>query len=94
VDEGGAADGTEFYPSVKPGRWTEARPRTERVSRLVIAEVKQSRHTDHLGAIPALRAVHARAEALSKYCLGTILLVPVRANVFKPALRAVERLSV
>ena len=71
-----------------------AGPRTERVLRLVIAEVKQSRHADHQGAIPALRAQHAREEALSKYCLGTILLTPVRANVFKPALRAVERLSV
>jgi hypothetical protein len=66
---------------------------TVQVSRVVVAEVKQSRHANHVGAVCALRDLHARAEPVSKYCLGTSLLAPVRANVFKPALRAIERLS-
>lgn len=67
--------------------------RRERLWRVVIAEVKQPRYSDGVGTVRRLRAVHAREQALSKYCLGTILLTPARTNIFKPALRTVERLS-
>jgi len=67
--------------------------RAEHISRVVIAEVKQSRYVHHTVAVDALRGVHAREVKLSKYCLGTILMVPVRANIFKPVLSAIERLS-
>lgn len=61
---------------------------------VVIAEVKQARHRNHSGAIDVLRRVHAPEVALSKYCVATVLVAPVPANVFKPALRAVARLAV
>ena len=66
---------------------------TERVSRVVVAEVKRSRDDHRDGAAAELRALRAQTQVISKYCLATILLVPVRANVFKPAMRALERLS-
>ncbi len=66
---------------------------SEQLDRIVIAEVKQPRFVNHVGAVAALRSINAFEEALSKYCLGTILVAPVCANVFKPAMRAVERLS-
>ena len=65
--------------------------RVEEFARLVIAEVKQGRRAN-TGALAALQALQAREAACSKYCLGTVLLAPVPANVFKPALRAIERL--
>ena len=67
--------------------------RAEQLAGIVIAEVKQSRYVSHAGAAAAFRGLNVREEALSKYCLATILVAPVRANIFKPALRAVERLS-
>jgi hypothetical protein len=67
--------------------------RAEHISRVVIAEVKQSRYVHHTVAMDALRGIHAREAKLSKYCLGTILMAPVRANIFKPALKRIERLS-
>ena len=63
----------------------------ERLPELVIAEVKQARHVNAGPAVRALRRLHVREQALSKYCLATVRLAPVRANVFKPSLRAVER---
>ena len=66
----------------------------ETLGRVVIAEVKQSRYLNHAGAVAGFRHIHAREVALSKYCLATLLVAPVPANVFKPALRAIERLSV
>ncbi len=68
-------------------------PREERFSRVVIAEVKQAEYSNHLGAVAALRTLHAREAAFSKYCVGTILVAPVAGNIFKPTLKAVERLS-
>jgi hypothetical protein len=65
----------------------------ERLSGVVIAEIKQPRHSNSRGAVAILRALHAREQALSKYCLATALLAPVRTNVFRPVLRAVGRLS-
>ena len=67
--------------------------RAEQLARIVIAEVKQSCHVNHSGAVAAFRGLNVREEALSKYCLATILVAPVRANIFKPALKAIERLS-
>ena len=66
----------------------------ETLGRVVIAEVKQSHYLNHAGAVAGFRHIHAREVALSKYCLATLLVAPVPANVFKPALRAIERLSV
>jgi hypothetical protein len=60
---------------------------------VVIAEVKQARFVNHSGAIDAIRALHAREGALSKYCLATAMVSSVPDNVFKPALRAVARLA-
>jgi len=64
----------------------------EELPDLVIAEVKQERHAT-AGAVTALRAQRAREASVSKYCLGTVLLAAVPTNVFKPVLRAIERLS-
>jgi hypothetical protein len=66
---------------------------TRQVSRVVLAEVKQSQYANHDGAVRALRDLHAGAEPISKYCVGMAMLVPERANVFKPTLRAILRLS-
>lgn len=68
-------------------------PCEERFSRVVIAEVKQGKYSNHLGAVAALRSLHAREASFSKYCVGTVLVAPVAGNIFKPTLRAVERLS-
>lgn len=72
------------------GAGTGVRP----LGRVVIAEVKQSQYLNHAGAVAGFRHIHAREVALSKYCLATLLVAPVPANVFKPALRALERLGV
>lgn len=68
-------------------------PSVERFGPVVIAEVKQTRYRNHSGAVDAIRAVHARETALSKYCLATALVAAVPANVFTPALRAMARLA-
>lgn len=65
--------------------------RSEQLPKLVIAEVKQVRFANAGPVVHALRRLHIREETLSKYCLATVRLAPVRANAFKPALRAVER---
>jgi hypothetical protein len=67
--------------------------RRQRLPGVVIAEIKQPRHSNSHGAVAILRALHAREQALSKYCLATALLAPVRTNMFRPVLRAVGRLS-
>jgi len=68
-------------------------PHAQRLSRVVIVEVKQAEYSNHLGAVTALRRLHVREAAFSKYCVGTILVTPVAGNIFKPTLKAVERLS-
>jgi hypothetical protein len=68
-------------------------PREEHFPRVVIAEIKQAAYSNRLGAVPALRKHHAREVAFSKYCVGTILVAPVAGNIFKPTLKAMERLS-
>ena len=65
--------------------------RSERLPGLVVAEVKQARFANAGPVVHALRRLHIREETLSKYCLATVRLAPVRTNAFKPALRAVER---
>ena len=66
--------------------------RTEKLPHVVVAEVKQQRRAT-AGAVATLLAHQAQEASVSKYCLATALLAPVPANVFKPALRAIERLS-
>jgi len=67
--------------------------REERLSRIVIGEVKQARYSNHLGAVAAFRELHVREAAFSKYCVGTSLLTDVADNIFKPTLKAIERIS-
>jgi hypothetical protein len=67
--------------------------RTERLPGVMIAEIKQARYSNTDGAARAFRMQNVRERALSKYCLATARLVPVRVNAFKPAFRAVERRS-
>jgi hypothetical protein len=62
------------------------------VAGVVIVEIKQARYSSVHGAARALRALNVREQAVSKYCLATTRLTPVRMNTFKPAFRAVERL--
>jgi hypothetical protein len=76
------------------GLTVAAGPAVGALGRVVIAEVKQARCVNHVGAVEGFRRSHGREVALSKYCLATMLVAPVPANVFKPALRAIERLSV
>lgn len=66
--------------------------RVEELPNVVVAEVKQERHAA-AGAVTALLNRQAREASVSKYCLGTVLLASVPTNVFKPALRAIERVS-
>jgi hypothetical protein len=67
--------------------------RCQREADLVIVEIKQARYSNISGVFDALRRLHVREQPLSKYCLATVRLARVRANTFRPALRAVERLS-
>lgn len=60
---------------------------------VVIAEVKQGRYSHGSPAVATLRTLHVREQAISKYCLASVTLAGVRGNTFRPALRAVERLS-
>ena len=64
----------------------------ERLSGFVIAEVKQAPHLSTRGAVPAFRSLNLRERTLSKYCLATARLQPMRINTLMPAFRAVERL--
>ncbi len=65
----------------------------ERLSRVVIGEVKQAHYSNHQGAVAALRSLHVREATFSKYCIGTTLVAGVPGNIFKPTLKAIERLS-
>jgi hypothetical protein len=67
--------------------------REQRFPGVVIAEIKQAEYSNHLGAVAEFRTLHVREAAFSKYCVGTILVAPVAGNIFKPTLRALERLS-
>jgi VTC domain-containing protein len=65
--------------------------RSERFPGLVVGEVKQARFAHAGPVVHVLRRLRISEETLSKYCLATVRLAPVRGNTFKPALRAVER---
>lgn len=67
--------------------------RTTGIRRAVIVEVKQARRGHGSPILRGLRAIHAQEIGVSKYCVGTMLLTPVRANVFLPALKALWRIS-
>jgi VTC domain len=67
--------------------------RCHRETDLVIVEIKQARYSNITSVVEALRRLHVRERPLSKYCLATVRLAGVRANIFRPTLRAVERLS-
>jgi hypothetical protein len=68
------------------GKW-------EQLPELVVAEVKQPRYANAGSAVQALRRRQVREQTISKYCLATVRLAPVRANTFKPSLRAIERVT-
>jgi hypothetical protein len=65
----------------------------KRIPDVVIAEIKQPRYSAVHGAARAFRLLNVREESVSKYCLGTAWLAPVRSNAFKPAIRRLEALS-
>jgi hypothetical protein len=69
----------------------EADDRLEDLRHMAVVEVKQARHDNGSGFLRGLRGLRAQEIRVSKYCLGTMLLTPVRANVFLPALRAIQR---
>ena len=58
---------------------------------LVVGEVKQGQVMNRSGSVSAFRAIRAREESFSKYCIGTVLLSGASGNVFKPSLRAAAR---
>lgn len=60
---------------------------------VVVAEIKQDRYSNDSPSVRAFREVHAREQAVSKYCLASARLAAVRHNTFRPTLRAVEHLS-
>ena len=67
--------------------------RCERLPGVVIAEIKQPCYSNGSTAVRAFRTLGLREHAVSKYCLATARLAPVRTNTFKPTMRIVERLS-
>jgi hypothetical protein len=68
-----------------------AGPRTEMLPGLVVLEIKQGRYSNSTPAVTALRRLHVRELAISKYCLALARLTPIHSNTFRPALRAVEQ---
>jgi hypothetical protein len=73
----------EYGDGTASERWPEA----------AIAEVKQRRRSNHTASVRALRGARACERAISKYCLATARLAGIRGNVFRPAVRALERAS-
>jgi len=71
--------------------------RDDRVSRafddMVIVEVKQTRYANTTTAVRACASVHAREQAVSKYCLAVATLAPASRG-FRPLIRKVEHLPV
>ena len=60
----------------------------------LIVEVKQSQFANRAPSIRAIKSVHARQIAVSKYCLGTVITAQSSSPVFRPVLHALKRLSV
>ena len=67
--------------------------RSERLTGVVIAEIKQGRYSTTTGAAVAFRSLNIREQTFSKYCVGTARVAPVRMNTFKPAFRSVEQMQ-
>lgn len=67
--------------------------RIEQWPHVAIVEIKQPRFESSSPAIEVLRQMGIRETGVSKYCVGTVLLAPVRDDTFKPALRLIEQLS-
>ena len=67
--------------------------RRENWPAVAIAEIKQRRRANHTPSVRALRGARISERSISKYCVATAHLADVRANSFKPALRALERAS-
>ena len=67
--------------------------RREHWPAVAIAEIKQRRRANHTPSVRALRGARISERSISKYCVATAHLADVRANSFKPALRALERAS-
>lgn len=65
-----------------------------RWNRIAIVEIKQPRYHHDSPAVRALREFGLREDGLSKYCVGSAKLAPVRGNIFFPTIRNIERLSV
>jgi hypothetical protein len=68
--------------------------RLEDLRHMAVVEVKQARQHNDTAIIRGLRGLHARELRVSKYCVGTMLLTPLRANVFLPVLKALQRMPV
>jgi hypothetical protein len=58
---------------------------------LIVGEAKQGQIMNRSGSVGAFRAIRAREQSFSKYCIGTALLSDAPAHVFKPSLRAAAR---
>jgi len=71
----------------------DADGRCERWPEAVIAEIKQARYDNLSPSVRALRDLHVRERAVSKYCLATARLAAVPDHTFRPTLRALEHLS-
>ena len=61
---------------------------------VAIVELKQPRYHHDSPAVRALREFGLREDGVSKYCVASAKLAPVRSNIFLPTIRTIERLSV
>ena len=68
-------------------------PREERFSRVVIAEVKQAEYSNHLGAVAGAQDTSRARGGLQQVLRWHNPGGAVAGNIFKPTLKAVERLS-
>ena len=67
--------------------------RSESLDGLVIAEVKQPKFTSRSAFVQEMHRLHIQPLGFSKYAMGVAMLKPgAKANMFKPRIRAVQRL--
>lgn len=67
--------------------------RSESLDGLIVAEVKQPKFTSRSAFVQEMRRLHIQPLGFSKYAMGVAMLKPgVKANMFKPRLRSVQRL--
>jgi hypothetical protein len=69
-------------------------PYRETIQELAIVEVKQARFSAATDVMRALRAMRAREETISKYCVALAKLAPVRHHGFTSVLHALDRFPV